>query len=364
MKLITAIGTACLLAAGNAFADTPSASPDPANPNAIAQSSQPLNGATKKDAQAHLNAFLISKKVKARIDFPAFKDGVDLSPAGLWSVNRNAQLIKEHGVGIMKGDPTTITAVKVKDDTIEIHLDGGGAGIFSEGFGPDPAKEQAKAPGGSRINLRFDRPITAGDTQDFLRFLSYLEPVVDTADLQKTARQQMKTAPAEATPEVAGASLLPTLPLLEPTPKAAPKAAPAPKAEAASKVTPKTTTVPMGPAAQSVEEEPKATIAPPPAATPAPAPAAAKAATAPAKAAPAAAAPPPSTPAAPPKADSSKITVGMERSAVYALVGQPAYKRVDASKAVPVERWQFDLPGNHKRIITFENGKVTSIQDF
>jgi hypothetical protein len=88
----------------------------------------------------------------------------------------------------------------------------------------------------------------------------------------------------------------------------------------------------------------------------------------PAKAAPAKPTPPPpaAAPTAAAKKDiaSIKIPVGMDKRAVFALIGQPGYKRVDVSKEVPVEMWQYNLAGESKRIITFENGIVLKVEDF
>ncbi|HWN82049.1 MAG TPA: hypothetical protein VNM87_08135, partial [Candidatus Udaeobacter sp.] len=272
--------------------------------------------------------------------------GIDLSPSGLWSV-RDAQLsIEEHGIGVKKGDAAKITAIKLHDEYIEFHLDGGGAGVFAQGFGPDRSKELDKVEGGSRINLRFDRQITHGDVQDLGRIVSFLEPVVDCAQIQHSANMATALAPVEApapVPAVAQASAF-GAPLLDPAPQAV-KPAPAPMA-AKSKVAP---------------IETKAAAAPP---VPIPAP------VAPAPVAPAPVAAPAASPVVTPKTvtakdvAATKIEAGMDRMAVYQLLGQPGYKRVDVSKEVPVEKWQYDLPANGKRIITFENGKVLRVEDF
>jgi hypothetical protein len=253
---------------------------------------------------------------------------------------------------VVKGGNPTITAVKLKDKHIEFHLDGGGAGMFSEGFGPDPSEEKGKVPGGSRINLRFGRAITSGDLLDLERLVALLEPVADTAELRATLASTPVPPPD---PPVAAV----TAP--KPAPAPAPAAAPQPVATASM----------AGVAAPGLVDpkaaSPKAQApakAPAPAKTPAPAPAKA-AAPAPAAPQPAPAPPVPAAQSAPKKDVASiKISAGMDRREVFALLGQPGYKRVDVSKAVPVEMWQYNLAGESKRIVTFENGIVIKIEDF
>ena len=367
MKLGASLATIVLLLGSEALAGPP---PGPANdeaapaavnlPSAAAQSSQPLDKSAKASAQEHLQKFLVSKAVKSRVDFPGYKDGIALSPAGLWSVREAAQSIEQHGIGVQKDDPAKITAIKLHDEYVEIHLDGGGAGVFAQGFGPDRSKAAGKVEGGSRINLRFDRRITHGDVQDLGRFLSYLEPLIDTAEIQRTSDMASALAPAKAetkaepaktetpAPAFAQASTFgATLP--DPTP-----AAPAPKAKKSkSGVAPIASQAAEIPSAPAPSAAPNTPIASPaPVAPPAPAPTAA------ATAAPAIPKPSPKEIAA------IKVEVGLDRMAVYQLLGQPGYKRVDVSKEIPIEKWQYDLPASAKRIITFENGKVLRVEDF
>jgi hypothetical protein len=339
MRRRTFLWAACLVFAGNAAADNTSLTfPNSARSTAAVELSKPLGGRMKQAAEERLNAAIVNKQVKSRIVFPAYKDGVDLAPSGMWSLHDSKESIEDHGIGVEQGGMTTITAVKLRDKHIEFHLDGGGAGMFSEGFGPDPSEEKGKVPGGSRINLRFDRRITGGDLIDLGRLLALLEPVVDTAEL----RAHLAAAPLPPPdPPVAQA----TSPA--PAAKSAPTAKPAPAIEpqpaAAASMAGMATPGLIDPQGPSTKPEP-------------------------AKAAPAKPTPPPpaAAPTAAAKKDiaSIKIPVGMDKRAVFALIGQPGYKRVDVSKEVPVEMWQYNLAGESKRIITFENGIVLKVEDF
>jgi len=354
MKLGVSLGAIVLLLGSDALAGPP---PGPTGDESTttvasatspaARSSQPLDKSARTAAQVQIAKLLLSKSVKSRIDFPGYKDGVDLSPSGSWSTHAAAQSIEEHGVGIQKGDSAKITAIKLHEDYIEVQLDGGGAGMFAQGFGPDRSKELGKVEGGSRINLRFERPITHGDVQDLGRFLSYLEPVVDTADIQHSADLATTLSPAKSeapAPVIAEASTF-GAPLLDPAP--APKPASTPKA----KTTSKSGVAPVASKAAEIPSVPAPASIAPSAPIPAPAAAAAPTVTAPAK-------------PAPKQVASTKIEIGADRMAVFQLLGQPGYKRVDVSKEVPIEKWQYDLPADGKRIITFENGKVLRVEDF
>jgi len=351
MKLGASLAVFVLLLGSDALAGPP---PGPASDEATAivasatspaQSSQPLDKSAKAAAQEQLSKLLVKKSVKSRIDFPGYKAGIELSPSGMWSPHDAAKSIEEHGIGVRKGDTATITAIKLNDENMEIHLDGGGAGVFAQGFGPDRSRELDKVEGGSRIKLRFERRITHGDVKDLGRILSYLEPVVDTGEIQRTADIASTLEPAKTeapAPVVAEASTF-GAPLLDPVPQAKPAPAPA-KTKSKSQVAPiesKAAEIPSVPT-----PSPAAPIATP---TPAPAPTATAATT---------------TKTTPKTVAATKVEIGMDRMTVFQLLGQPGYKRVDVSKEVPIEKWQYDLPANGKRIITFENGKVLRVEDF
>lgn len=72
------------------------------------------------------------KTVKAKIDFPATHEGVDLHmererPFDTGSYDRR---IRQYGVAVPAGQPIVLTKVKVKDKSIELHLGEGGYGTF------------------------------------------------------------------------------------------------------------------------------------------------------------------------------------------------------------------------------------------
>jgi hypothetical protein len=154
-----------------------------------------LKGPIKEQAQKQLEALLLNKQLIAKVTFPAYQSGVDLKIDGTWDMKIATRMIKDHGVGIDVGDKASVTNVKLKGNLIEIHLNGGGAGTLGDVIMTSDAKKAAreagtgKAPGGSRINLRFGRDITEEDIRDLDRLVSYLEPVVDPASLRQAAKQ-------------------------------------------------------------------------------------------------------------------------------------------------------------------------------
>src|ERR1700691_6247812 len=92
---------------------------------------------TSKDAQAQLNKLLLGKDVKALVDLPASKDGLDVYfiPASNKHVDSRGvdmeemtKWLKAKGVGVERDEWATITNVKIDNDKVEIHLEGGGEG--------------------------------------------------------------------------------------------------------------------------------------------------------------------------------------------------------------------------------------------
>jgi hypothetical protein len=74
----------------------------------------------------------VGKEVVVKIDMPGTQQGVDLrfnkdNPMN-WKEYSNR--LKANGVAIRKGDTARVTGVIVKDDRIELQLDGGGFGTF------------------------------------------------------------------------------------------------------------------------------------------------------------------------------------------------------------------------------------------
>jgi len=158
--------------------------------------SQQLTGSHGEGTQKKLESFLLGKRLVAKVAFPGYKTGIDLKTDGTWDQRWATRMIKEHGVGIEVGDAAAVTAVKLKGNHLEIHLNGGGFGTAGDVFMTSEATRRAregaggKVPGGSRINLRFDHSISGEDVDDLGRLAGYLEPVVDTSALRQDVAKQ------------------------------------------------------------------------------------------------------------------------------------------------------------------------------
>jgi len=156
-----------------------------------------LMASTSKEAKAELGKVLLGKDVKALLDMPAYKDGLDLyvdpkvnkrlDDRGL-DLKDLAKYLKEKGVGVERDEWVTITDVKVDSDRVEVHLGGGGEG---RGASKNANKKGAgfKRAGGSRINFRYGRDLTDADIQ-VKAFLPILARVVDTSRIQEKLDQQ------------------------------------------------------------------------------------------------------------------------------------------------------------------------------
>ena len=86
-------------------------------------------------AKHDLARLLLGKDLKALLDMPAYKDGVDLygNPKGNKRLDERgidlkelSNFLKEKGVGVERDEWATITDVKVDNDRVEVHLGGGG----------------------------------------------------------------------------------------------------------------------------------------------------------------------------------------------------------------------------------------------
>lgn len=148
----------------------------------------------KKKCSEILSDLLLNKKLISKATFPASKDGIDLNINGTWNNKMVTRFIKEKGVGIEIDEAVTVTTVKLKDDLIEVHLNGGGYGTFADilletnNSSVSRQKHSAKQAGGSRINLHFGRDITESDLEpDSL--IKYLDPLVDASSLRRDAAQ-------------------------------------------------------------------------------------------------------------------------------------------------------------------------------
>jgi hypothetical protein len=152
-----------------------------------------LLAASADQAKTTLSKLLLGKDVKALLDMPAYKDGVDLyvnpksdkrlDGRGL-DLKDLAKYLKEKGVGVERDEWVTVTDVKFDSDRVEIHLGGGGEG---RGESKNAEKKGAgyKRAGGSRINFRYGRDLTDVDLQADA-FLPLLGRVLDTGKIQDT----------------------------------------------------------------------------------------------------------------------------------------------------------------------------------
>jgi len=147
-----------------------------------------------KRAVLEFESALSGKDVRALLDMPAYKDGLDLyvdhkaekrfDARGI-DLKELSKYLKDKGVGVERDEWVTITDVKVDSDRIEIQLGGGGEG---RGASKNTANNGAgyKRAGGSRINLRYGRGLTDADLQ-IDAFLPLLDRVVDTSKVRGVA---------------------------------------------------------------------------------------------------------------------------------------------------------------------------------
>lgn len=152
---------------------------------------------TSKAGRAALDQLLLGKDVRALLDMPAYKDGIDIYNApksekrfddrGI-DLKEMSKYLKEKGVGVERNEWVPITELKIDSDRIEVHLAGGGEG---RGDSKNAAKKGAgyKRAGGSRINFRYGRELTEADLEP-AAFLSFLSRVLDTSRINQTLTLQ------------------------------------------------------------------------------------------------------------------------------------------------------------------------------
>jgi hypothetical protein len=161
-----------------------------------------LLASVSKKAELDFETAFLGKDVKAQLDMPAYKDGVDLyvnSKSQKHLDERGIDLkdlskyLKDKGVGVERDEWVTITDVKLDSDRIEIGLGGGGEG---KGASKKADKNGAgyKRAGGSRINFRYGRDLTDADIQPDA-FLPLLGRVLDTGKIRAAV------IPRNVTPE-------------------------------------------------------------------------------------------------------------------------------------------------------------------
>jgi len=157
---------------------------------------------TSKQAQEQLSTLLLGKDVRALVDLPAYKDGVDvyyLPPSNKRADDRGVDLeqmtkwLKAKGVGVERDEWVSITNVKIDSDKVEIHLEGGGEGRRGSNHANKVGAAYKRA-GGSRLNLRFQKDLTDNDIAPdaILRFMSRL---LDVSRIQQKLEE--KEMPAD-----------------------------------------------------------------------------------------------------------------------------------------------------------------------
>ncbi len=142
------------------------------------------HASTSKRAQEQLSALLLGKDVRALVDLPAYKDGVDVyyiaasnkhADARGVDLGEMSKWLKEKGVGVERDEWVSITNVKFDGDKVEIHLEGGGEGRRGS-KNANKGGAAYKRAGGSRLNLKYQKDLTDADIapQNILRFMSRL----------------------------------------------------------------------------------------------------------------------------------------------------------------------------------------------
>ncbi len=141
-----------------------------------------------KRAVLDFDNIFMGKDVKALLDMPASKDGLDLyvNPKSQKHLDERGidlkelySTLKDRGVGVERDAWVTITDVRVSGDRIEVQLSGGDA------RSSDAKKSDAgyKRPGGTRVNFRYGRGLTDADMQADA-FLALLGRVLDTSRIR------------------------------------------------------------------------------------------------------------------------------------------------------------------------------------
>jgi hypothetical protein len=150
-----------------------------------------LWGAVSQQAKDALSKLLLGKEVKALVDLPATKEGVNVyftPPKGKRIDERGLDLaeetkyLKSKGVGVDAKDEETITDVRFGKDRVEVHLGGGGQGRRGSKHANKVSSGYKRA-GGSRVNFRYEREVADSDfaPQSFLNFMSR---ILDVSQVQ------------------------------------------------------------------------------------------------------------------------------------------------------------------------------------
>jgi hypothetical protein len=150
-----------------------------------------LWGAVSQNAKDALSKLLLGKEVKALVELPATKEGVNVyftPPKGKRIDERGLDLeemskyLKSKGVGAETNQEETITDVHFDNDRVEVHLGGGGEGRRGSNHAGKVSPGYKRA-GGSRVNFRYGRECADSDLapQSFLKFMSR---ILDVSQVQ------------------------------------------------------------------------------------------------------------------------------------------------------------------------------------
>ena len=146
---------------------------------------------TSDNAKQALTKLLLGKEVKALIQLPATKEGLDvyikpehnkrLDERGI-DMASLTKYLKSKGVGVDANEWATATDIKVDKDKVEVHLGGGGEGRRGSSHANKVGPGYKRA-GGSRINFRYERELTDGDIEP-QNFLGVMARVLDVSEIQ------------------------------------------------------------------------------------------------------------------------------------------------------------------------------------
>jgi len=146
---------------------------------------------TSDNAKQALTKLLLGKQVKALIELPATKEGLDvfITPVQRKRFDERGidmealtKYLKTKGVGVDANEWATTTDVRVDNDRVEIHLGGGGEGRRGSNHANKVSPSYKRA-GGSRINFRFQRELTDSDLAP-QNFLTVMARVLDVSEIQ------------------------------------------------------------------------------------------------------------------------------------------------------------------------------------
>ncbi len=151
-----------------------------------------VQASSSKEAQAQLNALLLGKDVRALVDLPAYKEGVDVyyvprsnkhtDERGV-DLDEMTKWLKAKGVGVERDEWVTITNVKIDSDKVEIHLEGGGEGRRGSNHANKVGASYKRA-GGSRLNLKYQKDLNDTDIAPQY-FLAFMARLLDTSRIQQ-----------------------------------------------------------------------------------------------------------------------------------------------------------------------------------